>query len=253
MFVKRLLQRHLSHGLVDALRQLRTEIAILVVHRRSTRKSRKLLGTAPVKLNCGCGPAVKRDWINVDLHKRADLRLDLREKLPFPDSSVSFIYSEHFFEHLEHPQETGRFLGESLRVLIPGGQFRVGVPDTEWPLCDYARGIDDHFRFVRAGPYLPAYCDTKMHSINYHFRQGSEHKWAYDYETLAKVLSQAGFSLVEKSEFDPALDSEHRRIGTLYVNAFKDAPIRHGNSGSVSVQIQSRGSQGAKRKPVHAG
>jgi hypothetical protein len=30
-----------------------------------------------------------------------------------------------------------------------------------------------------------------MHTINYHFRQGSEHKYAYDDETLTKVLSHS--------------------------------------------------------------
>ncbi len=64
-----------------------------------------------------------------------------------------------------------------------------------------------------------------MHNINYHFRQGSEHKYAYDFETLSKVLIQTGFIQVQKSEFDPNLDSEHRKIGTLYVNAFKVANI----------------------------
>lgn len=62
-----------------------------------------------------------------------------------------------------------------------------------------------------------------MHNINYHFRQGTEHKYAYDFETLSKVLSKAGFVGIEESSFDPALDSEHRRDGTIYVKAFKPA------------------------------
>jgi predicted SAM-dependent methyltransferase len=64
---------------------------------------------------------VKAGWINIDIDERADLQLDLRANLPFPDNSVSFIYSEHFFEHLEYPRDTSTFLKESLRVLIPKG------------------------------------------------------------------------------------------------------------------------------------
>lgn len=224
MSFKKFVQSHLSNGVNSALRQLRSESRILILHRKSARKSKKLLRSLPIKLNCGSGPYPKPGWINVDFTDAADLQLDLRERLPFPNSSVSFIYSEHFFEHLEHPNETGTFLSESLRVLIPGGQFRVGVPDTEWPLNDYVNGDDNHFQFVRGR--CPGYCDTKMHTINYHFRQGSEHKYAYDYETLAKVLSQAGFVKVERAEFDPGLDSEHRKIGTLYVKAFKGEVAR---------------------------
>jgi predicted SAM-dependent methyltransferase len=221
MPLKHSLKRHLGDGLSAALVQLRSEIQIFVRHNRSARKSRRVLGHAPVKLNCGCGPMVKPGWVNIDMDPRADLHLDLRKGLPFPDMSGSFIYSEHFFEHLEYPKEAMTFLVESLRVLIPGGQFRVGVPDTEWPLNAYGRGDDDEYFQIAREQWHPEHCDTRLHNINYHFRQGSEHKYAYDHETLAKVLSQAGFARVERSEFDPELDSHHRRRGTLYINAFK--------------------------------
>jgi predicted SAM-dependent methyltransferase len=221
MLLKGLVQNHLSNGLATALGRLRSEVRILVLHRKSARKAKGLLGDSPLKLNCGSGTFLKPGWVNIDMEaKVAELQLDLREKLPFPDSSVSYIYSEHFFEHLEYPVETSTFLAESLRVLIPGGHFRVGVPDTEWPLIAYVREDHNYFRLARER-WHPAYCDTKMHSINYHFRQGSQHKYAYDYETLAKLLAQAGFAQVQRSEFDPELDSEHRRIGTLYVSANK--------------------------------
>jgi len=58
-----------------------------------------------------------------------------------------------------------------------------------------------------------------MHQINYHFRQGTEHKYAWDYETLAEVLRNAGFADVKRREFDPQTDAGSRRIGTLYVDA----------------------------------
>ena len=60
-----------------------------------------------------------------------------------------------------------------------------------------------------------------MHNINYRFRQGSEHKYAYDCETLEQLLARAGFTQIQRSEFDPGLDTERRKIGTLYVTAAK--------------------------------
>jgi len=207
-------------GVLSAARKLRDEMRIMNTHRKSLRKARRL-SAGGLRLNCGCGPNVKEGWINIDgFAPTADLQLDLRRPLPFPPGAAAIIYSEHFFEHLEYPLETGAFLTESLRVLQPGGLFRVGVPDTEWPIIAYATGDARYFRLANER-WHPRWCDTRMHNINYHFRQGTEHKYAYDYETLAKVLIQAGFSSVTRSEFDPAFDSESRRVGTLYVEARK--------------------------------
>ncbi len=223
MPLKNLIRKHLGNGIATALRQLRNELQILVLHRKSARKAKRLWRGSPLKLNCGCGPCLKPGWVNIDAgDKNAELQLDLREKLPFPNSSVSFIYSEHFFEHLEYPAETSLFLSESLRVLIPGGQFRVGVPDTEWPVTAYVKEDHSYFQFVREN-WHPAHYDTKMHNLNYHFRQGSEHKYAYDYETLEQLLARAGFTQIQRSEFDPGLDTERRKIGTLYVTAAKSS------------------------------
>ena len=62
---------------------------------------------------------------------------------------------------------------------------------------------------------------TRMEHINYHFRQGGEHRFAYDFETLKYVLEKAGFIQVRRRDFDPLLDSRDRELGTLYVEGFK--------------------------------
>ncbi|MGH7629364.1 MAG: class I SAM-dependent methyltransferase [Gemmatimonadales bacterium] len=159
--------------------------------------------------------------MNIDLGPKAVLRLDLREELPFPDGSVAIIYSEHFFEHLEYPREVKHLLGESMRVLKPGGLFGMGVPDTAFALEAYVHGHEEFFRISRERGWHPAWCRTRMHQINYHFRQDGEHKWQYDLETLTQVLTDAGFVDVARRPFDASLDSEYRRWGTLYVDARK--------------------------------
>jgi hypothetical protein len=60
-----------------------------------------------------------------------------------------------------------------------------------------------------------------MEHINYHFRQDDEHRFAYDFKTLAQALSSAGFQEIQRRDFEPALDSVDRKLGTLYVNASK--------------------------------
>ena len=58
-------------------------------------------------------PNRKEGWINIDLAVGVDLQPDRRERLPFPDDSVEFIYSEHFFGHLNYPSfaESNGFAG----------------------------------------------------------------------------------------------------------------------------------------------
>ena len=53
------------------------------------------------------------------------------------------------------------------------------------------------------------------------FARMGEHKYAWDFETLARSLRRFGFTEVSRREFDPALDAEFRRTGTLYVTAIK--------------------------------
>ena len=171
-----------------------------------------------LKLNVGCGANRKDGWINVDLHPAADVKTDARRKLPFHSSSAAIIYSEHFFEHLEYPEEAMRFLSESYRVLEPGGLFSVGVPDTELCLRAYVQG---NFSWPSLGLACVEWCDTPMHSLNFLFHQGGEHKHLYDASTLINVLNKAGFENARRREFDPGIDSEGRRIGTLYVEARK--------------------------------
>jgi len=64
-----------------------------------------------------------------------------------------------------------------------------------------------------------------MDVINEHFRGFPRgkwgHKYAYDLETLVKVLQQAGFIGITPRNFDPSIDSELRKIGSLYVDAHK--------------------------------
>ena len=64
-----------------------------------------------------------------------------------------------------------------------------------------------------------------MHCVNYVFRQGSEHKYAYDEETLTAVLHTAGLEGVTRRAFDPAVDAENHAIGSLCVQARKPAGV----------------------------
>src|SRR5262249_42604438 len=108
------------------------------------------------------------------------------------------------------------FLTECFRLLRSKGLFSVGVPDTGWALDATADWIDAARRHGwHSG------CSTKMERLNYHFREGGEHKYAWDFETLEKTLQNAGFINIRRRDFDPELDSKSRAVGTLYVDALR--------------------------------
>ena len=250
------LRARLSTGVRRSLRELQTEISIQRRHRASVWKARALARNgSPLRLNLGSGFRPKRaaGWINVDLSNQADLRLDLREPLPFQDNSVTDIYTEHFLEHLNYPnlyESTGwnfetpelpsealSFLRECRRVLIPGGLLDVVVPGAECILMEYA--MRHQVPFPRCRWWGPKWCNTPLHCVNYVFRQGSEHRYAYDEETLGAVLRDAGFENVARRPFDPSVDAENHEVGSLCMHAYKPdsaqpADRRDGRSFAVS-------------------
>jgi predicted SAM-dependent methyltransferase len=212
----------LPRGLRLALRNLRIELGAWRLHRRGARKARAYAARTGLKLHVGCGPNYKPGWVNIDLTGNADLSLDMREPIPLSTGSASFVYSEHFFEHLDYPGDACRFLAEAYRLLEPGGIFSVGVPDTRWPLLDYAgKGDGKYIETCEAEHWHPGWAKTFIDHINYHFRQDGTHLYAYDFETLRRALEGVGFMNVRERLFDPVLDSAHRRVGTLYVDAAK--------------------------------
>jgi predicted SAM-dependent methyltransferase len=184
-------------------------------------------------VNVGAGPQGKPGWVNVDAWKQPNVNClyDCRKDLPFPDESVRGIFCEHFFEHIDYTEEVPCFLSECRRVLKKGGVLRLIVPDAEKYMRAYCKGgweelislrqLDaDHADFY--GKY-----NTPIELINFVFRQGHEHQFAYDFQTLQFVLAQHGFSEIVRQEYGRSLMSELcldqacRASESLYMDARK--------------------------------
>ncbi len=219
--IKQFRQRYTTAGLRSSLLNVRREIKIFRKHRKGIRLAKEFIGQQSLRLHVGCGSKIKHDFINIDFTSQADIALDMREPFPFLDNSCSIIYSEHFLEHLDYPESTHSFLKECFRILEPGCLFSVGVPDTAWPIAEYSRQRNEgYFRIVKEGGH-PSWCQTEMEHLNFHFRNDEEHRFAYDFHTLAHALTKAGFENVQRRDFDPTLDSEDRHLGPLYADASK--------------------------------
>jgi len=170
---------------------------------------------------------------------RSDPRIhywDCRKGLPFRDGAVVAIFSEHFLEHLDYKSHAEQFLRECHRCLRQSGILRVAVPDAGRYLELYAQG--DWSELARIRPlthegdiyrddWLGERYSTRMEFINAVFRQGTEHKFAYDAETLIGFLRRAGFKSVSQKSFGVSSDSKmapdmpQRRLESLYVEGQK--------------------------------
>jgi predicted SAM-dependent methyltransferase len=231
-------KRRLAFPLRLAIRQLVDEIKIARLHRRSCRAAKQLFDGRIIRLNLASGYRPKEGWVNVDLFApTADLRVDLRRQFPFADGSVSEIYVEHFFEHLDYPNiyesmgwvleapdcpsDVKSFLHECWRVLTPGGVLDLLVPDAEGMIGVYVARHDAPVD--PADWWGPQWCDTPMHRVNYLFRQGREHRYAYDEETLRRVLEASMFVEVRRRPFNAASDAADHAIGSLCMLASKPA------------------------------
>jgi predicted SAM-dependent methyltransferase len=201
------------------------------------RTSKRFKGLKNLKVNVGCGQNFAAGYINIDLANEPNVVYwDCRKSLPFDDNSVDIIFTEHVLEHFEYPSQSSTFLKECFRCLSEGGVLRVVVPDGELYLSLYnSRSWEG---MIAARPLVPCeggYKDgwlndvykTRMEFINAVFRQGIEHKFIYDAETLEAHMRVCGFKTVKRQQFQeslsqyPALDSMHRWRESLYVEAVK--------------------------------
>ena len=123
-------------------------------------------------------------------------------------------------EHLCH-SDLIRLVGEIFRVLKPGSEFKVVVPDASI----YVRGyLDfDHFdltNYIGAqNPYFTMH--GRIDLINYIAYMGGHHKFMFDEENLINILRSSGFKEVRLREFDPELDLEVRREESIHAIAIK--------------------------------
>lgn len=193
------------------------------------RRLRRIRQSRNLRVNVACGPQVLSGFVNLDLSPcRSDvLGWDCRWSLPLANESAVGIRAEQFVEHLEPREELPAFLADCLRVLQPGGVLRVIVPDAERYLQAYCRDDLSGFRELAVPDPFPEDLPTRMDIINHVFHQWSEHRWGYDFETLAHRLRAAGFVRVERSDYQQSLDAElanDRDVHapySLYVEAVK--------------------------------
>ncbi len=177
-----------------------------------------------LRLVFGCGDTRYPGWVGVDCFrgKSVDLLLDLRRPLPFHNCSVEKCYSEHFLEHL-YPEEVELHLAEVIRILVPGGTYRLAVPAALRFAQKYLEGNADFFTL--AHPWEPRPLDA-VHKI---FSWNGQHRTIYDFSQVEYLAKRAGFATIRECHANQSPDpnlridrNEPQRVAeTLYAEMTK--------------------------------
>jgi predicted SAM-dependent methyltransferase len=167
---------------------------------RRARISRYLASHGAPALILGAGPQRRDGWLASDLQPRngSVVYIDACRPLPFPDGSLAFVFAEHMVEHIAYEQGAGLAL-EVLRVLRPGGVFRIATPDLQaiarlvLPPLDPAA-----LRYVQAFNRVFGRPDDSAAVVANRALRWWGHQFVYDETTLRDLLERAGFATIER-------------------------------------------------------
>ena len=133
------------------------------------------------------------------------VRHDCRKTLPFPDSSVDHILCSHFLEHV-YPDELTMIFGEFRRVLKKETTLHIIIPDLGFQIERYVE--NKKLNLPQAADELikgTLLCRQSRDSIKYQLLEfigsfGLQHRWMYDYTSMAKRIKDVGFEILDSNE-----------------------------------------------------
>lgn len=213
--------------LTKSIRKVINSFGIDVV-RLNPKKNLQLYESYPLEslrekrfYNIGSGPFKHPYWTNIDYvdekhltewSKRnkschIDINFNLMDKQPFllEDSCAELIYCSHVIEHLTD-DAVAHLFSEVLRILKPGGIFRVSTPDISLAWQAYLRK-DRHFEYFQMNPgsmeqaFVMLFASTVSAGFNLDVPDHiTLKKWSdaeltkmlhkYDMEAVVEIISQ---------------------------------------------------------------
>jgi predicted SAM-dependent methyltransferase len=137
------------------------------------------LAIAPPKLNLGAGASPLDGYVNVDI-KNGENAYPLK----YADNSVQEVRASHILEHFPRGQ-VADVLKEWVRVLKPGGELKVAVPDFDFIVKEYSNGH-------RHDPLIEGYLfGGQVDADDYH-------KAFFNEDKLKSLLESAGLGNIER-------------------------------------------------------
>lgn len=133
-----------------------------------------------------------KGWKNVDANMftgKCDVWADLRNPLPFRDSSIAAFYSCHVIEHLPDLQF---HFAEAFRCLKPGGVYRAGGPNGDNAIKKF---IENDSAWFSDFPVKHKSIGGRLE--NFIFCK-QEHLTILTYSYLEEIVSEIGFTNIKR-------------------------------------------------------
>lgn len=155
-----------------------------------------------LKLHLGSGWRFLPGWQHLDITKRdhIDYVGSVSDLSQFSEGTVDVIYASHLLEYFD-AAEAIQVLSEWRRVLRPGGEIYLAVPDFQALLKIYERTAD-------LGKILGPLFGKMQSDLGTIY-----HRTVFDKVSLFSALEQVGFGGIQEydplsflSNFDPAYD-----------------------------------------------
>lgn len=140
----------------------------------------------PVTLNLGCGEDAT--GVGIDIHYNPDIKHDLNGGIPVEDGAADRILANHVLEHIDNPT---KLLDECARVLAPGGELSIEVPNVGWLPVRVWISQDLHRFWQHKAPERDGHWLARR--LGRTDPERTAHKTLWTKALLAEYLDAAGF------------------------------------------------------------
>lgn len=157
------------------------------------------------KLNLGCGGNRVPGYIGVDIFKHENVdEIFSMDDIPYADSSIDGLYSEHALEHLSFKQAE-KAIKECYRVLKSGCEFILKIPDLELCCHSYLNPPDHILKKVsmqRAKEWYRYTIFGRQLSLSGELDESQIHKSGYSKQDIRSLLENVGFKITSIINYD---------------------------------------------------
>lgn len=187
----------------------------------------------------GCGLTAPAEWTNFDVSPTLRLQRipffervlgsklntrfpqnvlygDIIKGLPIPDESCQGLFCSHTLEHLSL-EDFRTALKNSFKILRRGGIFRCIVPDLEYIARSYLTALDSgnpmaSLDFMNNTLLGSTKRPRGLLGLISSFWGNAHHLWMWDNLSLADELSNAGFSMIRRCQFNDCEDQMFKLV-----------------------------------------